>query len=435
MKVDGNQSSQCGICSKDPENDEEQSRISRNVQLNLSSKWKFPGNMYSTAICLGNVDNDPDGDLEFVLGNIKGDIGIFKHSYSDRPWREAHELGTVTALTIGDVWRSGKNSLLCVTAEGELHIFDISQDEEAMESPQAKTSLIYPSLSLRIPVNSVRVLVADIDDDGTNEIVIARTDRVLHSFRLNSGKELQEIQRWQLSGQIGTLNMGTLLVEQFPKRCLMIAQPGGELTYLTGKSEIRTRNGTGYQTQELSPLGVSTEIVCDVGEKKHIGYITLDGSLRMEECNGQALWKIQMSHQLFSLCKCSLMVSNPEKIPEKRQIEQLISCAWDGTTFVVDENGDLLRFQFPDRVCAFMAGDYALSRGRNVPCFFYVTFFDEIHVYQNVHFSSLKNEGFLQFLRDQSETYSKLCSGCLSDKELSSSFVKSLLYHLQLYKN
>ena len=398
--------------------------------MEVSGQHVFNGNS-----ARANVDNDLHGDSEFVLGNIKGDIGIFKHSNSDRPWKEAHELGTVTTLAIGDVWCNGKNSLLCVTAEGELHIFDISQAEEAIESPQINASLVYPSLSLRIPVNSVRILVADIDDDGINEIVIARTDRVVHSFRLNREKELHEIQRWQLSGQIGTLNMGTLLVEQIPKRCLMIAQPGGELTYLAEKGEIRTRNETDYHDRELSPLGVSTEIVCDVGEKKHIGYITLDGSLRMEECNGQDLWRIQMSHQLFSLCKCSLMANNQKKTPEKQQMEQLISCAWDGTTFIANENKDLLRFQFPDRVCAFIAGNYALNCGKNVPCFFYVTFFDEIHVYQNVHFSSLKNENFLQFLRYQSETCSTFCSGFSSDIELSSSIVKSLLYYIHLYKN
>jgi KICSTOR complex protein ITFG2 len=417
---------------------DEENAISRTVQLTQGLKWKFAGNMYSTAICLGNVDNDEHNDIEFVVGNIKGDVGIFKYSDLERPWREAHELGTITALTIGDVQHQKKNSLLCITAEGMLHIFDILQsnyeEDSIKKSRREKASRVYPSLSLRIPVNSVRVLVADIDEDGENEIIIGRTDRVLHAFRLDSKKELQELQRWQLPGQIGTLSMGTVQVGQVQRRSLVIAQPGSDLIYLTDNREIRARNNSGFRNRELSPLGVSTEIVCDVGKKKRIGYITLDGSLRMEECDGQSLWEIQIDHQLFSLYKCSLMATVQHTNDGAIGTEQLVLCAWDGTTYIVNENKDMLRFQFSDRVCAFMAGNYALHPGKNVPCFFYVTFSDEIYVYCNVNFRSLTNLNFHQFLKNQTMSDALYRIYCISDMSLSASVIKCLLYYNHLYK-
>jgi hypothetical protein len=314
-----------------------------------------------------------------------------------------------------------------------LHIFDVLQsdeeEEDAITTLRKETSQIYPILSLRIPVNSVRILVADIDEDGENEIVIGRTDRVLHAFRLTREKELREFQRWELPGQIGTLNMGTVQVGEFPKWSLVIAQPGSDLIYLTDKREIKARSEMRPRSRELSSLDVSTEIVCDIGPRKHIGYITLDGLLRMEECDGKSLWEIQVNHQLFTLCKCSLMfVDHQCKDNKNTNTEQLVLCAWDGTTYIVNESKDLLRFQFPDRVCAFIAGNYALHPGHNVPCFFYVTFSDEIHVYYDVHFRSLANVNFYQFLKHQHMSDALHRIYCLPNMALFASTVKDLLY-------
>lgn len=41
-----------------------------------------------------------------------------------------------------------------------------------------------PDLTLKVPVNVNKVLIADIDHDGLNELILARTDRILHAFQL-----------------------------------------------------------------------------------------------------------------------------------------------------------------------------------------------------------------------------------------------------------
>ncbi|CEG72816.1 hypothetical protein RMATCC62417_08304 [Rhizopus microsporus] len=43
-----------------------------------------------------------------------------------------------------------------------------------------------PNITLKVPVNVNKVLIADIDNDKKNELILARTDRILHVFRLTS---------------------------------------------------------------------------------------------------------------------------------------------------------------------------------------------------------------------------------------------------------
>ena len=41
-----------------------------------------------------------------------------------------------------------------------------------------------PNLTLKVPVNVNKILIADIDNDDLNELILARTDRILHAFQL-----------------------------------------------------------------------------------------------------------------------------------------------------------------------------------------------------------------------------------------------------------
>ena len=46
-----------------------------------------------------------------------------------------------------------------------------------------------PNLTLPVPVNINRAYIADIDGDGQNELVLARTDRILHSYSLQAANK------------------------------------------------------------------------------------------------------------------------------------------------------------------------------------------------------------------------------------------------------
>ena len=86
-----------------------------------------------------------------------------------------------------------------------------------------------------------------------------------------------------------------------------------------------------------------------------------------------------MEHPIFAVSKLSLTGAARDDI---------VACSWDGMTFILDQQKNVSCFEFPERVCAFTAGEFALRPGQNVPCFFYVTFSDQIFVYYNVRFHS-----------------------------------------------
>lgn len=148
------------------------------------------------------------------MGNIHGDLAIFKHAHrSMRPWRIHRDLGTITAVAVGDIRNHGRASVVVVTAEGFCYVFDftntdlVDDDAAATSSAEGATTgdttlpslddltspmgemppplaLHAPSLRLPVPVNISRILIADVDRDGQMELLVARTDRVLHAYRL-----------------------------------------------------------------------------------------------------------------------------------------------------------------------------------------------------------------------------------------------------------
>ncbi|KAI9485855.1 MAG: hypothetical protein EXX96DRAFT_613705 [Benjaminiella poitrasii] len=188
------------------------------------------------ALVIGDIDNDNEN--EFVIGNLNGDLAIFKgHCDDGFPLYVCRGLGTITCIAVGDIRNTGKNSVVVINAEGHAHIFDISSKLSKMNATQkhhisiddylkggrrtSDTSSIQafrhmmstnntdpltqpppsnktpqnrsvprihdlgqPNLTLKVPVNVNKILIADIDNDGLNELILARTDRILHAFQL-----------------------------------------------------------------------------------------------------------------------------------------------------------------------------------------------------------------------------------------------------------
>lgn len=80
--------------------------------------FDVPGNVYKSAIALGDVDND--NDIELVIGNMEGDLYIFK---GERQIQKISGLGIITAIAIGDLMNCGSNTLVVISGDGWCHIY------------------------------------------------------------------------------------------------------------------------------------------------------------------------------------------------------------------------------------------------------------------------------------------------------------------------
>ncbi len=101
----------------------------------------FVGNVAQNAIVLGDVDND--GLDELAVGSLDGAVTVFKgeegHGGAVRPFWTRDGLGHVTALCVGDLANSGKNSLVVLAADGWCHVFNVEgpdDDEEGKEESE-----------------------------------------------------------------------------------------------------------------------------------------------------------------------------------------------------------------------------------------------------------------------------------------------------------
>lgn len=151
---------------------------------------------------------------------------------------------------------------------------------------------------------------------------------------------------------------------------------------------------------------------------------TLDGTLMLVN-KDEVLWSIQVDHQLFALDKLEILatstpssantvdlsklqITDGDVSPTANdQIEQyLIACAWDGKTYIVDEDRNYLRFKFSEAVSSFAAGNYYFD-DRHHASLIYATFNNQIILYHDVELSNIKPRYLLDEIMNNPE-YSEL---------------------------
>ncbi|KAK0093936.1 hypothetical protein PV326_012298 [Microctonus aethiopoides] len=270
-------------------------------------QWDVPGNIFRHGIAIGDVDND--GDNELVVGTSEGELYIFKGS---EIWHKTTGLGFITCVAIGDIFNYGRNALVVICGDGWVHIFysprsvnpgtnvtatssstttkDIPENQKAggndhdqfVRSNDTTTDHLSGKIECvhlqRIPPNTKVILIADVDCDGANEMIIGLTDRVVRSYRWSSNTDLGTgklvgLNKWECANQIGTV---TLQHRDDGTATLLVAQPGGTFMRIKcnandccsdedsdTKSEAAA-NCVDYQTLGISRMrnpNISTEII------------------------------------------------------------------------------------------------------------------------------------------------------------------------------
>nr|KAF6452607.1 integrin alpha FG-GAP repeat containing 2 [Molossus molossus] len=426
---------------------------------------EFSGSLFPHAICLGDVDNDTLNEL--VVGDTSGKLSVYKNDDS-RPWLTCSCQGMLTCVGVGDVCNRGKNLVVAVSAEGWFHLFDLTPARTLDASGHHDTLMgeeQRPIFKQHIPANTKVMLISDIDGDGCNELVVGYTDRVVRAFRwedLGEGTEhltgqLVSLKKWTLEGQphvslCSLVQVDSLSVTPGPLGVpeLIVSQPGCAYAVLlctwnkdTGYSA--TSDGTTEGSREtpaardvvlhqtsgrIHNKNVSTHLIGNIkrghspesGGSGLFALCTLDGTLKLMEEADKLLWSVQVDHQLFALEKLDVTGNGHEEV---------VACAWDGQTYIIDHNRTVVRFQVDENVRAFCAGLYACKEGRNSPCLVYVTFNQKIYVYWEVQLERMESTNLLKLLEAEPEFQSLLQELGMDPDDLPAArtLVHQTLYH------
>ncbi|KAK2528089.1 KICSTOR complex protein ITFG2 isoform X1 [Columba livia] len=383
----------------------------------------FAGSLFPHAICLGDADNDALNEL--VVGDTNGKLYVYKNDDS-KPWAVQSCQGMLTCVGVGDVCNKGKNLVVAVSAEGWFHLFDLTSPTSKHPDASGHHELATaeeqkPVFKQHIPANTKVMLISDIDGDGKCELVVGYTDRVVRAFRWEDFLENSDhvsgqlvlLKKWLLEGQVDSLSVNPR-PDGSPE--MMVSQPGcgyaillctwdSEQQAMTdGRdssapgSEAPVRDVILHQTSgRIHNKNVSTHLIGSIGrgcssENSGSGLFalcTLDGTLKLMEGADRLLWSVQVDHQLFALEKLDVTGNGHEEV---------IACAWDGQTYIIDHSRTVARFQADENVSAFCAGLYACKGERNSPCLVYVSFNQKIYIYWDVQLERMESTNLLKIL-------------------------------------
>ncbi|XP_054855567.1 KICSTOR complex protein ITFG2 [Eublepharis macularius] len=389
----------------------------------------FGGSLFPHGVCLGDADNDTLNEL--VVGDTSGKLCVYK-SHESKPWTVRSCQGMLTCVGVGDVCNKGKNLTVAMSAEGWFHLFDLTPPPSKHLDASSHHEFPLPDdpkmgFKQHIPANTKVMLISDIDGDGKNELVVGYTDRVVRAFRWedlcesseNISGQLVLLKKWLLEGQVDSLsvNPGS---DGAPE--MMVSQPGcgyavllctwkadhqhpteGEADSAAASREAPIRDVILHQTSgRIHNKNVSTHLVGNIGrggteQQRGSGLFalcTLDGTLKLMERADKLLWSVQVDHQLFALEKLDVTGNGHEEV---------IACAWDGQTYIIDHSRTVARFQVDENVSAFCAGLYACKGGRNSPCLVYVSFNQKIYIYWDVQLERMESTNLLKILESNSE--------------------------------
>ncbi|XP_034262830.1 KICSTOR complex protein ITFG2 isoform X1 [Pantherophis guttatus] len=419
----------------------------------------FGGSLFPRAVSLGDADNDAVGPRELnelVVGDTNGKLFVYKNDES-QPWTLRSCQGMLTCVGVGDVCNKKKNLVVAVSAEGWFHLFDLTSPSKHgdvlghHELPNPDD----PKMAFKqhIPANTKVMLIDDIDGDGKNELVIGYTDRVVRAFRWEDSSESSDslsgqlvlLKKWLLEGQVDSLSVNPD-ADGSPQ--MMVSQPGCGYAVLlcTWKQEQQpptetvdtsassregpVRDVILHQTSgRIHNKNVSTHLIGTIGrgcskEPKGLGLFalcTLDGTLKLMEGADKLLWSVQVDHQLFALEKLDVTGNG---------YEEVIACAWDGQTYIIDHNRTVARFQVDENVSAFCAGFYSCKGDYNSPCLVYVSFNHKIYIYWDVQLERMESTNLLKTLENNSECGELLLRLDVAKNDVSA--VKDLI-HKTLY--
>uniref|UniRef100_UPI00358E0EF8 KICSTOR complex protein ITFG2 isoform X3 n=1 Tax=Myxine glutinosa TaxID=7769 RepID=UPI00358E0EF8 len=411
----------------------------------------YSGSLFPEAVRLADVDGD--GLNELLVGDTSGKLNIYKHD-GTKPFYSCSSLGMITCVGVGDVCNKGKDIIVCLSGEGWCYLFELPMIPGRAEVPgpaeghteKDTGNVMKPCFNQHTPANSKAILIGDVDGDGLCELVIGYTDNVVRAFRWqgNASKTSEEqfvqVAKWILDGQVSNL---TLNGRSSGPPELMASQPGCTYTTLLfqpapGQVGPATRDCDESSFSQIYDILLHQTSCRSKVDSCILGNVTagasfsqssapgmialcsLDGSLKLMEQEKQ-LWSLHVDNQMFAMGKVDITCDGSEEV---------VACAWDGQTYIIDRQGNVVRFQFDDNVCAFSAGLYAYKGNVNSPCLVFATLSQRLFVYWNVQLKHMESTNLFETLGKYQEFHDLLRNRGLdsSDPCAVQQLVRDVLY-------
>uniref|UniRef100_A0A8C4NC71 PR/SET domain 4 n=1 Tax=Eptatretus burgeri TaxID=7764 RepID=A0A8C4NC71_EPTBU len=360
----------------------------------------------------------------------------------------------ITCVGVGDVCNKGKDIIVCLSGEGWCYLFELPMIIGRAEVPglaeghtEKDTGIpMKPCFNQHTPANSKAILIGDVDGDGLCELVIGYTDNVVRAFRWQSNacktseEQFVQVAKWILGGQVSNLTLNDR--SNGPPE-LMASQPGCTYTTLlfqpalgqvgpptrdcdeSSLSQIfdiklhQTSSRSKVDSCILGNVTAGTSF-CQSSTPGMIALCSLDGSLKLME-HGKQLWSLHVDNQMFAMGKVDMTCDG---------CEEVVACAWDGQTYIIDRQCNVVRFQFDDNVCAFSAGLYAYKGNVNSPCLVFATLSQHLFVYWNVQLKHMASTSLFETLKESQEFHDLLKNRGLdsSDPCAVQQLVRDVLY-------
>ncbi|XP_076817986.1 KICSTOR complex protein ITFG2-like [Clavelina lepadiformis] len=396
----------------------------RSVSFVNHLKLSTGGKVSQQCMALGDVDGD--GQNELVVAVEGGDLKVYKGN-SIEPWWKFNEAGDISCVEIGDVCNVGKDSVIAFTRNGPCSIIDLSISA-------TDDGVSYTLKQDRLPANIINVLIGDVDKDEKKELIACHSDQSVSAYRWHEKeKKFILLQRWRLRNLAGNVTLHNASEKGRPT--IMVSQPGCSYAILSvdwdAADNATSRLSHCTENIQYTPLSsrsrlqnpsVLCKILGDIRKsgEKMAGYFalcTLDGTLKLME-KDKMLWSLQVDHQLFALNKVDVLGDNREEV---------IVCAWDGQTYIVDHDRNVVRYQFQDNVQAFCAGKYSADGKTNLPCLVYADFHNKITLFYDVRLSFLKATDFLTVANGDAEMREVFTELGINEQEEKRSYLKNCL--------
>uniref|UniRef100_G3SPI0 Integrin alpha FG-GAP repeat containing 2 n=1 Tax=Loxodonta africana TaxID=9785 RepID=G3SPI0_LOXAF len=372
---------------------------------------EFSGSLFPHAICLGDVDNDTLNEL--VVGDTSGKLSMYKNDDS-RPWLTCSCQGMLTCVGVGDVCNKGKNNCLLCHATRRTRWCPATITERFDQRFHRRILIKRGKMQNRISNLMVsRLSGATVKDIIPNLCDLTVRLELKPSFSLHPPlSPFSLVQVDSLSVTPGPSGIPELMVSQ-PGCAYAIllctwnkdpgSPPASEGATEGSREPPAGRDVVLHQTSgRIHNKNVSTHLIGSIkqghspesGASGLFALCTLDGTLKLMEEADKLLWSVQVDHQLFALEKLDVTGNGHEEV---------VACAWDGQTYIIDHNRTVVRFQVDENIRAFCAGLYACKEGRNSPCLVYVTFNQKIYVYWEVQLERMESTNLLKLLETEPE--------------------------------